>query len=406
MINYWKSVASVLTGSAMAQAIPILGSVIIARQFSPSEYGLFSAWLGAVLLLAVLIPCRFEMGLAISEDGEPRRLDVISILMTAVLVSCVVGVFCVIALILLPKVGAKFPTLLIALAPPTAFAIAVVNVWQAWAAAEGLYRRLSMIRVVQAAAITLIQIATGLFHPSASSLALAHLAGVALSILFSLHLLPLGRLAIGGSTRSLIEFWVRWRQFPMFSLPAGLINTAAAQLPIVIVASRFGADIAGLLALAIKVMGAPSGLLGRSVLDVFKRHASIAFKERGECRREYLKTLYVLAVVAFCGSILLALFSEALFSLAFGENWADAGNIAVWLLPLFAMRFIASPLSYMTYIVGKQHVDLAWQVCLFCLALTSLYLFNSYSEALKAYSLVCAVLYVIYLWMSYEFSSG
>ncbi|MCG6542263.1 oligosaccharide flippase family protein [Pseudomonas sp. KSR10] len=406
MTSYWRSVASVLTGSATAQIIPILGSVIIARQFAPSEFGLFSAWLGTVLLLAVLLPCRFEMALAIEKDGEPRRLDVISILLSAILVSCVVGIFLVLGIVLFPNLRTGFPFVLVIVGLPTAFAIAISNVWQAWAAAEGLYRQLSVIRIAQASAITFIQIIVGLFWPSAGSLAVAHLAGVTFSVLVAIYLLPLGRLAIKESINSLRAFWWRWRYFPVFSLPAGLINTAAAQLPIIIVASRFGADTAGLLALAIKVLGAPSGLLGKSVLDVFKRHAAIAFKERGECRREYLKTLYVLASLALIFCVGIVFLSEMFFSLAFGNAWRGAGTIAVWLSPLFAMRFIASPLSYMVYIVGKQHFDLSWQVALFCTTVVGLYSFNLYSEALQVYSLTCGALYAVYLWMSYRFSSG
>lgn len=71
--DFWRSVASVLTGTALAQAIPILGSLVIARQYAPSEFGRFSAWLGLVLLAAVALTGRFETALALEPDGEPRR---------------------------------------------------------------------------------------------------------------------------------------------------------------------------------------------------------------------------------------------------------------------------------------------------------------------------------------------
>jgi len=98
--------------------------------------------------------------------------------------------------------------------------------------------------------------------------------------------------------------------------------------------------------------------------------------------------------------------SEWLFAFAFGEVWRGAGTIAVWLLPLFALRFIASPLSYMVYIAGKQHIDLLWQIVLLGVVLAALSIPSNHALALQAYSGGYSILYVIYLWMSYRFSRG
>lgn len=406
MTNYWKSVASVLTGSAVAQIIPILGSLVIARQFAPSVFGEFSAWLGIVLLLAILLPCRFEMALAIEEDGAPRRAAVVAILVTASLVSCMIAVLLAIGLMLFPFLLDEFPFILIVVWLPTGLAIAVANIWQSWAASEGSYRQLSIMRVTQATAVTLLQITVGFFHPSASNLAIAQFLGVIFAIAVSAHLLPLGRSSAGQIAKSIVPFWLRHIQFLMYSMPAGIINTAAAQLPIVIVASRFGADVAGLLAMTIKVIGAPSGLLGKSVLDVFKRHAASGYKDRGECRKEYSNTFKILLLGAFIFSVTMYFISESLFLLAFGNKWREAGVMAVWLLPLFALRFVASPLSYMVYIAGKQRVDLAWQIGLLMTTVVGLCSFKDYPAALKNYSLMCSALYAIYILMSYRFSLG
>jgi O-antigen/teichoic acid export membrane protein len=407
MSSYWKSVASVLTGTALAQLIPIVGALFIARLYAPNEFGIFSAWLGVVLLLGVIFTGRFETALAIEADGEPRRLSVSCVIATAGLAALIAFLLLGVALLLTPSQILRFPAFLVVGAIPSALAIAVAQTWQSWAAAEGAYSNLSLMRIVQAGAVTLGQAVVGLAYPSAEGLAAAHLLGVVLGLAYSAYLMPLGALPFGPSGFTAITlFWKRRRRFPMFSLPADSINTAAAQLPLLIVASRFGADTAGLLAMTMRVLGAPIGLLGKSVLDVFKRHAATSFRERGECRGEYIRTFKVLAVgsLAFCGVMFFA--SELLFAKVFGEEWRGAGAIAVWLLPMFALRFIASPLSYMVYIAGKQHVDLFWQVSLLGITIASLNASANYEYALQLYSVGYSVLYVIYLAMSYRFSQG
>jgi O-antigen/teichoic acid export membrane protein len=404
--RYWRNVGTVLTGTVIAQIIPIVGALVIARQYSPAEFGVFAAWLGVVLFLGVLITGRFETALAIVPDGEPRRLAMLATLVTAAMAACIAAVFGGLILQLMPTIANRLPPTLVILLVPTALAVASAQAWQSWAAAEGKYRHLSLMRIAQAAAITIGQITVGVFSPSANALALTHLGGVIAGLALLACLIRPGFFPKYETKRTVLNFWSQYRRFPMFSLPADAINTGAAQLPILLVAGRFGADIAGLLAMTMRILGAPIGLLGKSVLDVFKRHAATSYRERGECRADYVRTFRVLAIasVAFC--VVMASVSEPFFALAFGENWRGAGTIAVWLLPLFALRFIASPLSYMVYIAGKQHVDLAWQVALLAMTIAALNIPHEHDIALQAYSAGYSLLYIVYLAMSYRFSLG
>jgi O-antigen/teichoic acid export membrane protein len=405
MSSFWRSVASVLTGTALAQVIPIVGSLILARQYAPADFGVFSAWLGVVMLLGVMVTGRFEMALAIEADGQPRRHAVIATLVVACIVAVVAGIVLAAFALLAPGTIRSLPIALIVISVPAALAVAAGQIWQSWAAADGCYRQLSLMRIAQAGAITLIQIAAGAFHPFAETLAIAYLLGLIGGMAYSAHLMPIGAIS-GQAWRPIRAFWCRHRRLPLFSLPADAINTAAAQLPVLIVASRFGAEVAGLLAMTMRILGAPIGLLGKSVLDVFKRHAAESFRERGECRSDYLQTFKVLASASLVFCMVMAVASEPLFALAFGEVWRGAGVIAVWLLPLFALRFIASPLSYMVYIADKQHFDLVWQIALLAITFASLSISQQHELALKAYSAGYSLLYVIYLVMSYRFSLG
>lgn len=80
--------------------------------------------------------------------------------------------------------------------------------------------------------------------------------------------------------------------------------------------------------------------------------------------------------------------------------------VAVWLMPMFALRFIASPLSYVFYITGKQHVDLVWQVALLFMTVATLYIPANYTIAIQAYSAGYGFLYIVYLALSWRFSKG
>jgi O-antigen/teichoic acid export membrane protein len=398
-------VGVVLTGAAAAQAIPLVGAVAIARIYAPGEYGVFATWLGVVSLAGVVVTGRFEVALALEPDGEPRREAVAATLATVAL-----GCATLLLLVGLAALGPwrlPHPTLWVAGVPAVAVT-AVAQTWQAWASAEGRYRDLSIMRIAQAALVTGGAIAAGLSRPSALSLAIAQTAGVGCGLAVSAWRLPLspGSRPAGGWRAAVAAFWSRRRRFPMLSVPADSVNNAAAQLPLLVVTSRFGAEVAGWLALAMRMLGAPISLLGAAVLEVFRRHAAQGWRERGECREEYLRTLKVLGAGSVAVVLVFAPFSELLFAAVFGERWRMAGTIARWMLPMFAMRFVASPLSYMFYVAEKQHVDLVWQVSLLAMTAATLMLPGGYAAALLSYSAGYGLLYVVYLVLSYRFSRG
>jgi O-antigen/teichoic acid export membrane protein len=282
--------------------------------------------------------------------------------------------------------------------------LASAQIWQAWAAAEGRFKSLSAMRITQAAAITGFQIGAGLLAPSAVNLALAHVAGVVAGVVMIAWQLPLRALPEG--RKSLFRFWSRYRRFPIFALPADTVNTAAGQLPLTIFAARYGADVAGFVALAFRTLGAPISLMGSAVLDVFKRRASESWRATGSCRGPYLETFLVLAAGSVVAAVVFWFAGVELFVVAFGAQWRGAGEAAVILLPLFALRFVASPLSYTFYITEKQHIDLMWQICLLVMTLATLTGFTGYEQTLRAYALGYGFLYIVYMFLTYKLSAG
>jgi len=125
---FWASVASVLTGTAIAQAIPVVGSLVIARQYIPTEFGVFAVWLGVVSVLAVILTGRFETSLAIESDGEPRRLAVFSIFVTILLTSFICAVLlvglCLLGVIDSVPGADSLPIVLLITLVPTSLALA------------------------------------------------------------------------------------------------------------------------------------------------------------------------------------------------------------------------------------------------------------------------------------------
>lgn len=404
--RFWTNVAGVLSGTAVAQAIPVLGALILARLFFPDAFGAYSVWLGFVLILTVLLTLRLEMALPVMDDGRSREEAAALIFVTILLVGA--GVLLV-AIVLwgLGAISGEFagPWLLCSIVA-AAVLTAASETWQGLAAADGTYRILVKIRIGRAASILLCQIAAALASREPEALILGHVIGLGLTLIFAQRVRPLPFPAAAGLGPKLWAFWRSYSRFPTFALPADLINSVSAQMPLFILSLRFGAEVAGIFALAMRVLLTPVGLLGRSVLDVFRRYSAEAFRTRGECTAEYvstIKVLFLFSLALAAGTFLLA---EYLFAFAFGEAWRQAGTFAVWLAPLVALGFMASPLSYVFYVVGRQNVDLMWQISLFLVVMAALLIPHDVKGTILAYSFGYSLMYVVYIFLSYSASKG
>ncbi|MCZ4328207.1 hypothetical protein, partial [Brachybacterium paraconglomeratum] len=80
-------------------------------------------------------------------------------------------------------------TILLLLIIPAAFLVALNQIWQTWAAVDGVYGKLNAMRLIQATAMVLIQIAVGLEYPTATSLALGFLIAGGVSLFAAMVLM-------------------------------------------------------------------------------------------------------------------------------------------------------------------------------------------------------------------------
>ena len=188
-----------------------------------------------------------------------------------------------------------------------------------------------------------------------------------------------------------------------FSLPADSLSSFGALLPVALIGSQYGAASAGQVALTIRVLAAPVGLLGKAIQDVFKREAVLEREQRGSCERLYFTILLGAFPVMVLFVATLHYFGPAGFALVVWRRVASSrGEMSKSLAPVFALSLVASPLSYIVYLVNRQHIDLVWQAALVGLVWFSLTQFPGLEQSIHAYALAYVSMYVVYLLISYK----
>jgi O-antigen/teichoic acid export membrane protein len=417
--TFWKHLLTVLSGSLAAQALPILAAPLITRWCRPQDWGAFSVWYGVVAIAAVAATLRMENAMII-DHRRPRQRICFGVVVwsagwLAVLLTLGAG-----TARLAGWTGMSWPCVLTLGAG--AWLTAIMQTMLAYAASHNAFGAAAKAKVWAAGGIAAAQLGLLLAGAGATALLAGHLFGLAVGLLAARRLLappspwaaPPGPPSPHARRRHWAAGWrptplqrrylIKHRAFWHFSLPANLLNAAVGQLPLLIIGARHGALAAGLYALTLRVLAAPISLLAASVLEVFKRESVRQFQNDGNCRPAYLHALRVLLLLGCLPSLVLLLASPALFSFAFGPAWRGAGELAQILAPLYFLNFIASPLSYVFFVAGRQKIELVWQVALFAMTIAAFAAPLTLKQSVLAYTVGYSLLYLLYLQMSYRYA--
>lgn len=410
--RYVRNIATLMTGTALAQAIPIAISPILTRLYSPEEFGIFAFYMAIVLIASVAVTGRYEMAILLPKrDGDAFNVVALAIGLSG----AVSGV-----LFLLVVLFNRFFSELVDVpglsrwlywVPASTLLVGIYQSLNYWSNRKGHYRRLAISRVTQSSSSAMVQLGGGYGGSGAGGLVGGQLIGQALSSVV------LGRLiykedhaqARKITKLRLIAMARRYSDFPKYLIAAHGINIVSAQMPVILLSMLFGTATAGFYTLTHRIMGAPISLLAGAIGDVFRQEASHSYVQHGNCKEIYWRTFRRLVVIAVPLSVLFFFVAPWAFGLVFGSAWRVSGEYAQILTPVLFFGFVASPLSTMFMIAEKQRMDLAWQLCFFIAVGGAFFighLFSSAKISLAAFSFAYSAMQVVSGMISYRLAAG
>ncbi|MDD4215196.1 MAG: lipopolysaccharide biosynthesis protein, partial [Bacteroidales bacterium] len=368
--DYIRDVLTLMTGTVIAQLIPLFFSPVISRIFVPDDFASFATYMSIISIFGSIATLRYEYAIILPRD-ENNSLAIVALsVIIAFLISCLLFLSMIffgmsfLEIITNKKIDNSSWLFLI---PLSVFTIGVYSSFNYWQNRKAHYKTLAVSRISQYALMTGAQIGFGAALMKSLGLILGEIAGrVCAAFILAFRTFKDDFLLIKNIRwKNVTKQFKRYKNFPMFSLPGDLINVFTNQVPILALGKYFVPNILGNYFFMDRIMNAPVTLIGKAVLDVFKQRASSDYIKYGNCKSVYIKTFKTLVVASSIPTLITFIFAPVLFRIIFGAEWELAGEFARIMALLFFFRLIASPLSYMFFIAEKQYYDMIWQVCLF-----------------------------------------
>jgi len=190
-------------------------------------------------------------------------------------------------------------------------------------------------------------------------------------------------------------------QFPVYSLPSSLVDSAAANICIPLVVWYYGPDAGGYFALVQRVLAVPLVLISASVADAFQARLALYLRDTPDrIVQLFQRTSAGLVCVGFIPTALLVFYAEPTFRALFGEKWSVAGRMAAVVAPFFLAQFVVTPLSRLVFVLGGQRLKLIYDVVALS-GMIGVFAFSKWQhlpliQALEMLSVVGTFAFVIY----------
>jgi O-antigen/teichoic acid export membrane protein len=362
-----------MSAKAIAAAIALLITPVIARLFDPGDFGVAAVWVSMCTMLSQVSSVRYELAIMLpAEEEKAEHLYSLAIRILLAFVGIVAIVSLVAASIPLESsspVGEGNWLLWLA---PGVLLYGLVNIQENWLSRRQKFSAIGAALIAGTSFTGLSRITWGLFAGSSSTgLIVSQLIGLVSRL--SVQLWRGGRNALSSvaivSRDSLTKAAREYLDFPKLNAPAALVNLGAKDMPVLLLGFLYGPEPAGFYAMAMRLAQSPLRIVTISMHRVvYQRLAEIASNSR-PLLRPYWLLCGGLFLIGLPPTILIVLFGPQVLELLLGPKWPEAGRYLQVIAPWLLVILVSIPMSPTLNVMRRQEIWLQLQTASFALRL-------------------------------------
>lgn len=359
-------VATMMSGKSIASAIALVTMPIIARLYSPSDFGIAALFLSMSTLISNVGALRYETALVLPEQDQE------ALLLMAFTYRIMVAV-CLVLLLLVGTYeisGAELAVLdamgfWIWILPVGVLLMTMIQIQENWLARKKQFKVVARSMVVGTAVTGGSRIGFGyLAGSTVFGLILGNMIGQVSRLAVqktasSEGLRATFRRAERGQFRSLAA---KYADFPRLNAPASLLTAASQQLPVVLLGVLFTPAIVGFYSMATRLTHAPVVIVANSVRRVFLQKAAEINNRGKSLAFAFMVSTCGLAVLGAIPLALLWFFGQPLTTWLLGDRWSEAGRYLEIISPWLFMLWVTAPSNPVFVVLRKQRLWLNMQL--------------------------------------------
>lgn len=399
--EFVRNIATIMTGTVIAQCIPFAMLPILTRLYSPSEFGQLAIFVAIALTIGSLSSLRYELAIVQTHnDYDAASIAVLSfILVTLISLTLLVVIF-VFNDFFLTLLGNQDLELWLYFVPLSLLFTGLFKIFNFWHIRKKNFKNLAMSKVNRSFGASITQVGLKFLSKGSGGLILGYIIGELLSLLTVLKKITHEdkKLFLNVKFISIKKNVSTYKNLPKYSSFGVIADNTSSHIPVFFFSKFFDFKVAGFFSLAFKVLNLPITLISGSISEVLYQKISDPKVSFGKLKK--LITKLTLALILMTAPLMATLFlaGEDLFAFVFGDDWRSAGEFASILVFGFAARFIVNPLSVILTLKRNIKLSFIWQIVNLISIILTLVCFLSFSIEVLVYVLTIqnVISYIFY----------
>jgi O-antigen/teichoic acid export membrane protein len=360
-----RGALTLVSGAAAGRAVGLLTVPILARLYTPADYGLAAVIMAAIAIALPFATLRYVVAVPLPRSDEVAaavmKLCAALILGVGVLIGMALATAAAFGVDHLLDVPAAYYW-----AVPLGLVIAgMYEVAMLWGTRLKAFGRISRSQVAQTMAGEAVKVGFGVMGLKPIGLVIGQIVAQG-----SAGLLILGRdrarlfaAMRRAQPRRLGRVARLYAGFPAYRLPSHVLLQLSLQAPLLIIAHLYAAADAGSYAMAFMLIALPAGIIGQAVGSAYYGEiAAIGRRDPQRIRSLTAQTqLRLLAVAVPAGIVAVAL--GPYLTLLLGQRWGVAASLFVLMVPMAVTQILSAPVMQAVNVINRQDFYLKINIC-------------------------------------------
>lgn len=347
--SFFGQFLALFTGTAVAQVFNFATYPLLARIYTPADFGVLGTFIAASAIPGALACLRYELAIPLAPHSG-RRAIVWLCFMLALAVACV-------ATVLFATywwwTGAANLGLFAPLLFVSVVATGVVNATTMFLMRNGSFGFASTGNVLRTAATVLVQLGLALVWPTPVGLVLGFAIGLVAQAVMGIAVAGRAHGLGRPRGRGMAAMLKRFRAQVCVDIPGSLLASVSINAIPFFLQSLYGVRAVGHFTLGQRIAVLPLQLFNDSLSQVFYQRAARAMEARGEFWSEFRFAALWSGAIGLGALAGLEFFARPVVALYLGPQWAIAGEILVIIAPMLAIRGVTMTLATSVFVIKR-----------------------------------------------------
>jgi len=265
--DFVKNVVTLMTGTTIAQAIPIAITPILTRLYTPEDFGVLALFMSVTAVLGVVSNAKFEQAIMLPKtEREALNIVYLSVLISSVFSALLLVTVLIFKSQIASLLGESKIENWLFFIPIAVLFIGLFNSLKIYNIRVKKFKQVSVAMVTKSSGLAITQLGIGFVKSGAFGLIIGQLVSYVAGNLQLLKTILKDNLFKNTFDKKSIKLSIKkYNRFPKYTLPGSLLNSLTLNSINFLIAAVYTTSILGFFSLARRLLSLPSMVIGGSI---------------------------------------------------------------------------------------------------------------------------------------------